>query len=256
MTAASKVAIAICSVVVYIALYQATATTPTRFEAQQTITLNASPKIAPRFPSPLAKSARPMYRFSLIPNGAGSLADLRGKVSADPLLSKWFAGFKWAGAYRDEACGNRFVTFRRNGRIAWASKPIHLTHCEKVVSDGTRTFMLRCANEIDNHPHVPTAEINPGDLETPVDPPPAAPPIYLPPTYRAEVPPSLPGPVVATAVEGGPTGPLVPVAALCCLTPGTSAKPVAVAEPSTLALLLSASIFGVFTLCLLRRVTA
>lgn len=185
----------------------------------------------------------PEYQYSVLPGGVGSVRDFNARVSADPAL-------------HDLACVSArptvlpadlvvFTTFRKDGKIKWNRRPILVHKGEHAITGCSKTFLMRCGNQISLTPQEPSESLTPGTLEIPL--PRYHPPVILEPS--PEIPPLPGGPVLTTENFSPTAGPIslggggfgggsVPL-------PGGSG-PKAVDEPATIQLVL----FGLAALAL------
>lgn len=108
------------------------------------------------------------YGHSVVPGGIQSVEEFRHYVSTNSALKAWMQGFDWENAHVEQVCGAVRMTFRRNETIRWTVRTVPLKHCEPVITDGKRAFLMRCGNEISWTPREPSEEIDTAELETPV----------------------------------------------------------------------------------------
>jgi hypothetical protein len=275
----SKIALSVAAIGVYLVAYQLTATTPpSRIEAHATVDLDASPRLSSRASSTprTVPVERPRFRYSLIAGGVTSVAELRASTSLDPILKKAYGEFNWARAHAFVFGTDTgvFMEFRRGNIIHWTKNRVVVPAGTLAFTDGRFTVLARCGNLISWAPSEPSEEINPGLLESPVEPisPPATPPTVDRREWQSAstTTPALPGPVATNTTPSATTGPQVETlgGTPCCfgviyLPPvnTTSAPPsvtppitptVQVPEPSSLTLLVA----GLLALAIIRKAVA
>lgn len=111
---------------------------------------------------------RKVYPHSLIPGGIDGRDDFQHKVQRDPLVREFFRGFDVAHA---RTCilpkGRFFVTVREAETISWSTRPIEKGE-QGCLTDGTRTVLLKCGNEVSFTPQDPSQEISTEEIEGPV----------------------------------------------------------------------------------------
>lgn len=133
---------------------------------------------------PTPKS-RPLYAYSLVPGGVGSIAELHSRISSNPILAKYFAHFNWAKAtvimFGHDM--DVWMVFQRGSNILWTKRRVHIKAGELAVTDGVMTIMMRCGNAISWAPEEPSEDLPPSIIESPITP-------TLSDTYP-EIPPSL-----------------------------------------------------------------
>src|SRR5262249_41011193 len=123
--------------------------------------------------------------FPVIPGGVSSAKDFCARAEANPVLKKYIAGFNCTVAYETTLASDItvFMTFRKGDRILWSRHGILVHKGERLITDGTRSFLVRCANEIQFTPQTPTMNIETAEL-TPV---PEIPPVHYVDRPSAEV---------------------------------------------------------------------
>lgn len=91
---------------------------------------------------------RKVYPHSLIPGGVRGIYELRLRIQSDPILSRYYEGFSWADA---RSCmlptGRYFVSVRSESEITWSKTPIERGG-QNCITDGTRTILTKCGNEV------------------------------------------------------------------------------------------------------------
>lgn len=202
-----------------------------------------------------AISAKKVLRFSVIPGGVHTLAEMRHQFDVDPEYHALLEGFDWDHAYEMELSEPScfFASFRKPGHsIRWTKMAtVCLPAGEKVFTDGLITVREACGNRISIFAKFPVDASVPGTDLNKLGPPPDSP--TMPPLLTASsVPASAPTthgtPGIGGWFPGGffvgpkggddsPSSPSSPGA------PINGGKPVAMPEPSALALMIAA-LFG------------
>jgi hypothetical protein len=146
-------------------------------------------------------AVRPAYPFSLIWRGVASVEEFCQKTQEDALLRYYTRSFSCGDAYSMTYSHdvNVYVSFLQGGKIWWTRKPMLVRAGTGVITDGSRKFLMRCGNEFSWIPMVPSKDIPPPVLDTPVAGP-------IVPTYPFK--PSYPA---VTTYSPTPEPPLVPV---------------------------------------------
>jgi hypothetical protein len=110
-------------------------------------------------------TSHPVYSYSLIPGGVENVDDFCEQIQFDEA----FAGFDCSKAHEIATPRDMhvFMTFRKNGHVRWTRKPVLVKGGERVYTDGTRSFLARCANQISFVPMQPSMDIDHAQLETP-----------------------------------------------------------------------------------------
>ena len=170
---------------------------------------STSATIAPTVVTP-AEKRRPRDRFAVIPGGI-TCDDLATIVAIYPTFESTKCKMIKLAADADV-----YVAYRRNGKMYWTQKKVHLATGEEVVTDGTLFIRARCGNNFSSTAKKPTEINSPtgAELETP-----DTEPIPTPAETSSLTPPSLltpefsePSPPVETeqppSVEGGQGPPI------------------------------------------------
>lgn len=194
-----------------------------------------------------ARTARPVYPFSLVPGGVYSAQELQRALNVSKDLRAHYSDFDFGRVQlvREKQNMPAYVSYRHNGRIFWTRHPLMLHAGELVLTDGHYTVRARCANQISMVPREPV-EVSPekveNQMETPV-PPPTLNEARLAPLSSALFPPTAvvpfgppiagfpPTGVVVSGQSPLPPGTSVPITPIIPTTP--TPPPVPVPEPSS-----------------------
>lgn len=119
-----------------------------------------------------------IYNYSLIPGGVANVDDFCEQIQNEPA----FAGFNCntANEFKLHSDIRVFMTFKKNGVIYWTKAPVLVKAGERVYTDGQRSFLARCANEIRFVPQMPSLEIEESEITVPTVAPVEAPPVIEP----------------------------------------------------------------------------
>ena len=132
-------------------------------------------------PNSFPPDFHPVYNFSIIPGGAKTLSEFCESSKTDPAL----AGFDCSKAreFSLPEDARYFMTFRKNGVVSWTKKPVLVRAGERLYTDGSRSFLARCGNQVRFTPQEPSMDIETSQLDRPSNPVPVAPPLisYAPP---------------------------------------------------------------------------
>jgi hypothetical protein len=167
-----------------------------------------------RPPNP-AKSARPVYAYSLVPGGIRDAAELRSAMVRDSVIFAEYSTFhlERARVIRLDSARQAHVAYRIGNRVYWTKRKVKLEKGETVITDGVQTARTKCGNLVSEDvegvvsPNEPTEQAlntprnragpnDPATTATPADPPLSANPAPRP----YDTPPSpirgrAPGPV-------------------------------------------------------------
>jgi len=97
-----------------------------------------------------ASPSRPVYRYSVIPGGVRSAAELALAMQRDPVVAAHYADFDVAAAHLVRVEKPRFVhvSYRIGDKIYWTRKTVRLAAGEYLLSDGKHLARTRCGNRI------------------------------------------------------------------------------------------------------------
>lgn len=138
------------------------------------VALPDNPDLAPATTAkPTAKyKGHPVYPYSVIPGGVHSVEALRVVMLNDAAIAAQYPNFDFdkAKVVTLTEDSQAYVSFAKNGQIAWTSKAIALHKGEQVITDGTYQIRTRCGNGISYVPKVPTMPVDVAEMEVPVPP--------------------------------------------------------------------------------------
>lgn len=104
--------------------------------------------VAAGAPALAGQRQRLAYRYSVVPGGVHSRAELAGAVLRDPVVAAHYAHFDVAKArvVRLAAPQWMHVSYRVGDKIFWTGKKVMLAAGETVITDGANTARTRCGN--------------------------------------------------------------------------------------------------------------
>jgi hypothetical protein len=139
-------------------------------QQQETAQLNffpvkyiAEPKLAVAPPSPFG---HPYYRYSVIPGGAHSRAELEAALKRDPVAAKHYSDFRAGDTQLVRLDRDRqyFVSYRIGDKIYWTRRALTLHKGELLLFDGVHYARARCGNRLSERiasPQIQTASAEP-----------------------------------------------------------------------------------------------
>ncbi len=137
-------------------------------------------------------SKRPVYRYSVVPGGVRSAAELRAVAAEDQAVAEHYAGFRYDRAHlvRLQHAELVYLSYRMNGKIYWTRGKHLIPAGETVITDGEITGRTRCANRLSVKKQLSVSPNEPAqEAFERVDPPPMLPPdnINFPALYQSAV---------------------------------------------------------------------
>jgi len=157
-----------------------------------------------------ATARHPVYRYSVIPGGAHSRAELVDAINRDEVVADHYRTVSLERVREESLTQARqaYVSYRINGRVYWTKHKVTLPAGEAILTDGKTTIRARCGNCIADEPQLPTAEEEPKVAEFDAVAP--AVPAFLP--SRGGALNGVPGlPDRAAALPADPSHSLVPL---------------------------------------------
>jgi hypothetical protein len=200
----------------------------------------ATPVVASRPPA----ENRPRFRYSVIPGGVYSRAELSTALATDPVAAAHYVDFDLTRARVERVEQPRavHVSYRVGDRVYWTRNKVWLRPGEALLSDGVLEARGRCGNLVSDEVMAPVGPEEPPvealDLSLPVEPP-GLPPLLAYDLMFAETP-SVQPQFVPPLLEPVPSNPLtlLPPPAPLIVTEMPPMPPIGpVPEPTTLALL-------------------
>jgi len=187
--------------------------------------------------SPLIRSLRPSYPYSVIPGGAYSADELHYANQTDTVVRTHYATFDMKLAHIVQLTDDRFqyASYRIKDQIYWTRKKLRIPKGEYLLTDGVAFARTRCGNRLSEAPQVPVSPREPAValLSMPPIRPEMLPALELaqsPPLGElAEASPRL-APVLPNSFEGVPTEqsplpPDIPQAPIFPVTPPVARRP-------------------------------
>lgn len=133
----------------------------------------------------------PVYRYSVVPGGIGSVQELREAVARDREVAAHYAGFQYdkAKLVRLERAQLVYLSYRMNGQFYWTRTPHLVRAGETVITDGRTTARTRCANQISLQKQLAVSPEEPPEIALEQTLPPVLPPTRfdLPSKYESAV---------------------------------------------------------------------
>jgi hypothetical protein len=189
---------------------------------------------APRSaPVRVADPDRPVFKYSIVPGGVRSAAEVVLAMQRDPVVAAHYAAVipTILRAQTLTEPMSVHVSYRVGDKVYWTKKKLTLNAGEKILTDGTTALRERCGNMLSLEPLAPALEAEPAppEFELHVDPFMPAPGILLDPPDPAVpmtfgMPPGAypPVPPLGPPPKDPPAG-----------TPSQFSAPTTVPEPST-----------------------
>jgi hypothetical protein len=128
---------------------------------------------------------RAVYKYSVVPGGVRTVAELRWAAEHDPVVAAHYAGFDYdhARVVKLVLARTAYVSYRIGNKVYWTRHRVSLKKGETVITDGKMTARSRCANRVEEMPQQATSESEPPaeKFDEPVSPVPGtaitAPPV-------------------------------------------------------------------------------
>jgi hypothetical protein len=178
--------------------------------------------------SPLIRSLRPSYPYSVIPGGAYSPGELHYANQTDAVVRAHYATFNMKLAHIVQLTDDRFqyASYRIKDQIYWTRKKLRIRKGEYLLTDGVAFARTRCGNRLSEDPQAPVSPQEPAAalLSMPPIRPEMLPALELaqsPPLGEvAEAAPRL-APVLPNSSEAIPVADLAPLLAPILPSPPT-----------------------------------
>jgi hypothetical protein len=138
--------IGLIGVLVYISLKNAV-------PAAQTQPPGPQQSLAAGFESP----ARANYAYSVVPHGVYSAGEVREAMRRDSIVNAHYSGLN-PSAFKTVSTrepASYYVSFRKQGRVFWTSRPVTIPRGEALLSDGQNLIRARCGNRLSTAPRLP-----------------------------------------------------------------------------------------------------
>jgi len=106
------------------------------------------------------RDRRPVYRHSVIPGGAYSVAEVERVRQEDPVVNAHYAVFENSKLRMTEAAGPKevYVSYRIGNNVYWTRNRLRLAAGELLITDGEHAARARCGNRVADTPQQPVAE--------------------------------------------------------------------------------------------------
>jgi len=104
-----------------------------------------------------SSGTRRVYRYSVVPGGVASRAELAHIVRADKVVAAHYASFEVDKAHPVTVAKPRavYVSYRKGDQVYWTAKKVMLAEGETVLTDGNSDIRGRCGNRISGVPRMP-----------------------------------------------------------------------------------------------------
>src|SRR5690348_247655 len=154
--------------------------------------------------SPLIRSLRPNYPYSVIAGGAYTPADLHSATHADAVVRAHYEPFNLKLERVVQLTADRFqyASYRIKNQIYWTRKKLRIHKGEYLLTDGAAFARARCGNRLSDTPQLPVAAQEPAAALLSMPP---VRPEMLPKLELAQAPPL--GEVIETAPRLAPVLP-------------------------------------------------
>ncbi len=176
--------------------------------------------------SPLIRSLRPNYPYSVIAGGAYSPTELHYANQTDAVVRAHYATFNLKLAHVVQLTDDRFqyASYRIKNQIYWTRKKLRIHKGEYLLTDGVAFARTRCGNRLSDTPQLPVAPQEPAAALLSMPP---IRPEMLPKLELAQAPPL--GAVIETAPRLAPVLPnaveAIPLLAQSALPPPPAPDP-------------------------------
>ena len=170
--------------------------------------------------SPLIRSLRPNYPYSVIAGGAYTPAELHYANQTDAVVRAHYATFNLKLAHVVQLTDDRFqyASYRITNQIYWTRRKLRIHKGEYLLTDGVAFARTRCGNRLSDTPQLPVAPQEPAAALLSMPP---VRPEMLPKLELAQAPPL--GTVIETAPRLAPVLPnaveAIPLLAQSALPP-------------------------------------
>ena len=96
--------------------------------------------------------ARKIFPFSIVPGGVDGPDELQQAIHRDPVIRGHYAGINIESLVmvRTNAPMLAFVSYRKEGKILWTRRPLHIPSGEPILTDGKYIIRSRCGNRLEN----------------------------------------------------------------------------------------------------------
>lgn len=176
-----------------------------------------------------AQETRPVFKYSVVPGGVRSQAELAAAAKRDPIVRRHYEGIHFDSVKETHLDHDMqaYVSYRVKDKIYWTQRKLNLHKGELVLTDGKNMVRGRCGNRVSLTKVIAPAGPEPSDPEFDV-------------TEAHPLAPAAAPLAVASAGKGHAPGvaPIIPAAV------GSSVLPAAVATHSKLPFVVPAVLAG------------
>jgi hypothetical protein len=112
-------------------------------------------------------SGRPLYRYSVIPGGAYTIAEMHAALDRDPVVAAHYAHLDRTRLRTETVTHDRYVhvSYRKGNEVFWTKNKVLLRRGETILTDGTTEVRGRCGNCISEQAMAPTSAEEPETVE-------------------------------------------------------------------------------------------
>jgi len=112
-------------------------------------------------------SAHPAFRYSVIPGGVYTPAELKKALARDAVAASHYASLKPEAVRAAVITQDRFayVSYRKDDQIYWTRNKVRFSAGETILTDGANEIRARCGNCISDTAMLPVADVEPDAAE-------------------------------------------------------------------------------------------
>ena len=114
----------------------------------------------------LPEKQREVYLYSVIPGGVDNAEELGAKLKTDKVAAHHYSDFKVDRAvlvYARFDQQKAYVSYRKDAKIFWTRKRVHVGNSEMLLTDGKNFARTRCGNRLSETPQKPTEANEPSE---------------------------------------------------------------------------------------------
>ena len=113
--------------------------------------------------SQAAPSARPHYRYSVVPGGIYSREELTAVMDRDAVVAAHYGTVESSRVRATVTPAARLahVSYRMGDRVFWTRKPVRIPAGETLLTDGDVEIRARCGNAVSDVAREPVSDVEP-----------------------------------------------------------------------------------------------